>query len=798
MNDVLQQDLNGMEIRPKVTTPMEMVLRYLPFLPWVLASVFICLTIAFIKLRYSPNIFNVTSTILVKDENSSSVGGKFEEMLFAQPNKNIDDEIQMIRARSMAKRVVASLNLDVQYFLEGNIRASHIYAKESPFVLNKLLIRNPTSPFSLTIKFLNENQFVLTEGGQALNFEQSFETMEGKFSLSRSVNSFYTYSGNRFIITYAPTEMRAAELAGRLTASQSGESNNIMMLVYETEDTKDGIDVVNQWMKEYQQAGLEEKRQTAVNALRFIDDQMDTVRLELGGVEKNLQGYREKNRLFNPEQQSINVFSTVTELDKEITTQGVRLQVVDNLIAYISDTRSGFRKVGSTLGIEEPSLIAQIGEFNSLQVQRETLLMTTTASNPMVINLGTTIENLRLDILQNLRNVRQAYQLSLNNLGFRSREAGKEISTIPAKEKQLLDITRRQKILEELYSFLLQKKLETSIGSASTISNVRVIEPATASQVPVKPDRPGTFLTALFLGLLIPFVIIFLMEYLNDKVNSREDIQLVTSASIIGEVGHSDEKDTLVVTRTSRRFIAEQFRIIRSNLQYVLPKQEKIVILVSSTSSGEGKSFISANLGAVMALTGKKTAILEFDIRKPKIMSSLSLPSKSGISNYIIGKASFEDLPVPVPNVENLFVIPCGPVPPNPAELLLEDRMGDLMREAREQFDVVIIDSAPVGLVSDAVALGKYADASMYVIRHGYTHKKQLQLLNEVFTSKRLPRLSLVINDIKAGGYGKYYGYGGYGYTGYGYGSEYFEEKKSKGFFGQGLRGFIERIRERG
>jgi capsular exopolysaccharide synthesis family protein len=254
-----------------------------------------------------------------------------------------------------------------------------------------------------------------------------------------------------------------------------------------------------------------------------------------------------------------------------------------------------------------------------------------------------------------------------------------------------------------------------------------------------------------------------------------------------------------VVSRNSRRFIAEQFRIIRSNLQYVLPKQEKIVILVTSTSSGEGKSFISANLGAVMALTGKKTAILEFDIRKPKIMSSLNLPRKSGISNYIIGKASFEDLPVPVPNVENLFVIPCGPVPPNPAELLLEDRMGDLMREARAQFDVVIIDSAPVGLVSDAVALGKFADASMYVIRHGYTHKKQLQLLNEVYTSKRLPRLSLVINDIKSGGgYGKYYGYGGYGYTGYGYGSEYFEEKKPKGFFGQGLSGFIERIRERG
>ena len=247
-----------------------------------------------------------------------------------------------------------------------------------------------------------------------------------------------------------------------------------------------------------------------------------------------------------------------------------------------------------------------------------------------------------------------------------------------------------------------------------------------------------------------------------------------------------------MVSRNSRRFIAEQFRIIRTNLQYVLPKQEKIVLLVTSSTSGEGKSFISANIGAVMALTGRKTAILEFDIRKPKIMSSLNLPRKTGITNYIIGKATFEDLPVPVPGVENLYVIPCGPVPPNPAELLLDERLGELMEKLKQEYDVVIIDTAPVGLVSDAVMLGKYADASLYIVRHNYTFKKQLQLLNEIYVNHRLPKISLIINDIKTGGgYGRYYGYGGYGYNGYGYGNEYFEEgngspnlkKKVTGFF---------------
>jgi capsular exopolysaccharide synthesis family protein len=524
---------------------------------------------------------------------------------------------------------------------------------------------------------------------------------------------------------------------------------------------------------------LEEKKQAAVKALGFIDEQMDAVKDELGGVEKNLLGYREKNRVISPEQQSEQIFSTLSELEREMTKQSVQVQVVDNLIAYISDNRNPYRQVASTLGIEEPSLAFQIGEFNRLQVQRETLLKTTTRSNPLVVDLETAIEKLRLDILQNLRNVRQAYLVSVNSLASRNREVGKEISQIPAKEKQLLDITRRQKILEELYSFLLQKKLETSIGSASTISSVRVIEPAMASQVPVSPNRTSTYLFAFLIGILVPAGIIFLREYLNDTVKSRDDIQKATQAPIIGEVSHAGEKVSLVVSRNSRRFIAEQFRIIRTNLQYILPKQEKAVILVTSSTSGEGKSFISTNIGAVLALTGKKTAIMEFDIRKPKIMSTLNLPRKTGITNYIIGKAAYEDLAVPVPGIDNLFVIPCGPVPPNPAELLLDERLDELMQRLREEYDYVIIDTAPVGLVSDAVMLGKHADAALYIVRHNYTFKKQLLLLDEIYSNKRLPRLSIVINDIKAqGGYGRYYGYGGYGYSGYGYGTEYFEDTK--------------------
>jgi capsular exopolysaccharide synthesis family protein len=347
---------------------------------------------------------------------------------------------------------------------------------------------------------------------------------------------------------------------------------------------------------------------------------------------------------------------------------------------------------------------------------------------------------------------------------------------------QLLNKERQQKILEDLYSLLLQKKLEISLSSASTISNSKVVEPAIASGVPVSPDTKKIYTLYLAMGLLIPIGFIALKELLQDKVRGKVDVEKNTTVPIIGEIGHSEDNNSLVVKHNSRSLISEQFRIIRTNLQYVIKGVEKPVILITSSFSGEGKSFISTNMGAVMALSGKKTVIMEFDIRKPKIVSGLDLKRKMGITNYIIGKASFQELLVKVEGVDDLYVIPCGPIPPNPAEILLDKRLDDLMKEVIEHFEVVIMDTAPIGLVSDATNLARYVNTSLYIVRQGYTFRKQLGMIEEIYTNKQLPRLGLIINDVKAEGgyYGGYYG-GGYGYYGGGYGyghnSGYFEDE---------------------
>jgi len=776
----LERDLENGQVK---STPREIVMKYFQHLPWFSLSIAVFLIGAYLQLRYSPRVYQVSASILVKDPNPTNSGSdKLDNILTMQPNKNINDEMQVMHSRGMATRVVHSLGYEVMYYNIGKIRTGVVYPRESPITLEILRLNDSIQPFDLQVFVIDEKTFSFTEKGQPLYFGQPFENSNGLFKLNRTEVALSIYASRQFVIGRVPAEMRGRELIGGLSVNQSGDATNILSLVYETENPKMGVDILDKFMDEYRKAGLEDKKEQAVGALGFINDQLVDVSKELGGAEQNLQDYREKNKVFDPTQQSSLYITSSSEIEKQITEQGVKIKVVEIALKYVTDTSIHYPIVVSSLGIEEPAFLLQIAEFNRLQVQRESLIKTTPRANPIVKTVDVQVEKLRQTMIENLKNIKAAYSLAMNELTSQSNRAMREMSLMPGKEKQLLDITRRQKILEELYSLLLQKKLETSISAASTISGVKVIEPALASGIPVRPNSKGVYTLAFFLGLLIPGAVIFMIEFLNDKVRSRNDVQRITDAPILGEIGHSNEGQTLVVTKRSRKFIAEQFRIIRTNLQYVLPRVNKQVLMVTSTVSGEGKTFVSINLGAVMALLGKKTVIFEFDIRKPKIGSTLGLQSKKGITNFLIGNASFEELPTPVPGTENLFIIPCGPVPPNPAELLFSEKLAELIAKAREVYDVVVIDTAPVGLVSDANTLGKFADATLYIIRHNHTFKKQLRLLNDIYTDKRLPKVSIVVNDIEKGpGYGYQYGYSYSNNSyGYGYGGGYFEEEEVK------------------
>lgn len=761
-------------------TPREVILKYIRYLPWAILSIVTMLAGAYIKLRYSTPIYNVSGKLLVNSQTPySNAGEKFDDIFMMQRADKLNDEIEIIKSRSMASRVVRSLGLEMQVYNKGKIRSTIIHPAEVPFKFD-IVSTDSSRGFSVLVTLMDNDQFRLNEDPRKYFFNELVQLPNVSFRLTQNSFDRRSFASNEFMVGWVPAESRAAWLSGSIGVSRITEGTNVLNLTFPTENIRLGMDIVNQYMKEYQLSSLEDKREIAGKTLSFINSQLDTVFRELRGVESNLQNYRQHNRLFNAEAQTSLLFDELSESNKEVIKQGVSLKVIDYLTNYLSDQRNEYKIISSTLGIEEPSLMEQVTAFNRLQLERETALKTTPPGNPTILNMEVGIEKLRRDMIENLKNVRQTYTLALDEMQRQSQNADRVISSIPAKEKQLLEVTRQQAILQELYSYLLQKKLETALASASTISNIKVVEPAVGSGIPVSPNRRGLYIMAFFIGIAIPTGIIFLMGYLNDKVKSKHEIQQITAAPILGEIGHADQAGALVVTSNSRKFLAEQFRIVRSNLQYILPKVDKPAILVTSSFSGEGKSFVSTNLGSVLALSGKRTVILEFDIRKPKILKGLGLHERKGITNYIVSNIQVGEVVHPVPNVDNLFVVPCGPVPPNPAEMLLNERVDLLFRELRNQFDVIIVDTAPVGLVSDAMTLGRYVDATVYIVRHNYTLKKQIQLIEDIYQHSKLPHLSIIINDIDArSSYGGY-GYGGYGY-GYGYG--YGLGKASQGYF---------------
>ncbi|MDP4150483.1 MAG: polysaccharide biosynthesis tyrosine autokinase [Bacteroidota bacterium] len=786
LNDIASQNGFYKKDAAWAIGPKDFIMKYFRYLPWLVLSLALFMVIAYTKIRYTPQIFRVQSSLMIQND-QNNMGGKdqrFDELFMNQQSANLSNETEILRSRPVLQRVARDLGVQTVYYNKGKVRSSLLYP-DAPFEMRVEQLIDSTMEFSLLVKVLNDKQFLLNEQKTPIAFGESFQLGGNRLLLARNkMVSFHSYGSADFIVTWMPLPEAAESLVGNLKVAQGNDQSTILTLSFENENSNLGRDALNTLMAVYDTLTVEDKTRIANNTLKFIDERLKNLKDDLNGAQGNLEYFMQTQQAYDLEGQAKSYQDILSESSKQKVDREIRMNVVDWLLDYIKDSKNEFNTVPTNLGIQEPALLQLVSEYNRLQLQRDANLKTTQPDNPLIVGLEGSIEKVRSNIYQALLNVKQAYLIAERNMDKQENEVKSEIRSLPGKSLQKVNIERQQRIFEELYSFLLQKKLETSISSASTISNSKVIEPATSPGSLVSPDKKKIYILYILMGLLLPTGAIAVLEMLRDKVSNRGEVEKRTQAPILGEIGHSENSQTLVVARNSRRFISEQFRIIRTNLQYVVGKKDKPVIMVTSSFSGEGKSFISTNMGAVIALTGKKTVIMEFDIRKPKIVSGLDLKRKVGITNYIIGRGEFEDLLVKVDEVENLYVIPCGPIPPNPAELLLDPKLEELMHKVREYFDVVIMDTAPVGLVSDAINLSRFADCTLYIIRQGYTFRKQVGMIEELYVNKKLPGLSLLLNDVKADG--SYYGgyYGGYGYyAGYAYGSEsgYFEdEKRSK------------------
>jgi len=721
--------------------------------------------------------------MVIKNDASSGRGDKMEDLLGNNKNLNIQSEMEILKSRPLMKRVVSTLHLQFSYYVKGKIKTLNLY-KHGPFLVRILEMPDSSVSFSLKVKFINNNEFRINSEARVFKFDQPIKNGNNVFSLVKNIGSAGT---NEFNVTFQSTASAASAYASAIQVQPRGAGTGILTIGMRTPNPQMGADIINKLMEEYSDYSVELKKQSSDQTLAFIDDRMDYYSGKLDSVQKLYLDYQVRYNIIDAGEQSNSYFQTISEADKTINEQNLKKDVADMVDAYLVDKKNTFKEVPvvpSTLGLEDATLNELVTAYNTVQLERQQLLdANVPVANPAVKEATGQIEKLRTSIRENLKNIRSSLGSAVNTFRQRSAVSQSQLKAMPVKVKELAEIEGKLETFRGLYKLLQEKKEETAISRAATTSSSNIIDRAYPSSVPVKPKPRSIQIMAILLGIAIPAMFIFLGEVLNDKVSTRFDIEKITTAPILGEIGHSYSENVLVVNKTTRSMVAEQFRIIRSNLQYVLNKKEKSTILITSSFSGEGKSYISTNMGAVLALAGKKTIILEFDIRKPKVLSGLGIARGPGISNFLIGKAELKDLIRPVPDHENLFVLGCGPIPPNPAELLLDDKVEEMFAWLKENFDTVLVDTAPVGMVSDAMTLSKFADSTLYLVRQGHTFKKQIALIDEFYKENKLPKVSIIINDVKLKpGYG-YYGYGRYGYGyGYGYGSYYEEEVAPRNF----------------
>jgi capsular exopolysaccharide synthesis family protein len=744
-------------------TTKEMLLKYVIYFPLFIITIALALSLAYLYVRYTPPLYSSSISVFFPEgskgggsSDPSELGGLNDLMLYNK-KVNLANEIQVLKTTTVMSRVVKRLNLNLQYFKKGKIKISELY--KSPHVRASVLAIKDSSN-GATVE-------ILKEGGQLYTVNNKVKTRITARGIINSGNASFQYSidsnslneKDSYILVWQPLYSTSVGFAYSLNISQPQRDANILNLSIQTEVPEKGKDILNSLVQEYNLSKNEQKDRVVNYTLNFIDERISLMRGELGKVEGGKQSYREVNDIVAPDVQTASGFTQLSEAKSKVDNSEVKLQVINMVKQSVANPN---QPIPTTFGIDDPTLLALVQQYNTMQFQKEEQLKTMPAANPTVKLTESQLEKLKLSILDNLENINtstaQARQRYISE--FESNRA--RLNAVPRQERQLMEIGRQQDIKQQLFMFLLKKKEEAAITKASALSsNSSPLDPAISSGL-LSPDAGYIYKIAVLLGLLIPVLLIYLKELLNDKIVTRHDITAKTNTPLIGEISHYPRKKRrLVVGLDDRTVVGEQFRMVRANIPFLTKSQPKKALLITSTTPAEGKTFCSLNLAAVFAIAGKKTVLIEMDLRKPKVGISLNIPDTTkGVTHFVAGQASVEELPVAMPDFDNLFVITAGIIPPNPSEILMDDKIEVLFSYLKANFECIIIDSAPLGLVSDAKILAKQADATIYLVRQRVTRKRELSQINELYESKVFPNLSVLVNDVKASGANSYYGYG--------------------------------------
>lgn len=749
---------------------------------WFVASIIFCLLVAFLYLRYTTPVYKINSKILIKDDNSNSSSSTQDLLsqidLFNTKN-NVNNEKQILQTHFLLQQVVEELQLNVTCFSVGKIKSTEIY-KNGPFKVQLVSLKDSVPTQKFVLKFLNNGTaFTVDNNSRKYNLNDTVKASNASFIVQP--NDLTKLEDVDYEINISTPDATTENYLNNLSFDINDKEASVIQITLQESMPAKGEDILNKVYDVYTRMNEEDKDKIADSTINFINGRLAVVESELSGVEKNIEQFKVKNQLSTDLQdQAKLVLDNVSDVQKQLTTQDVQISVVQAIEDHLK--QNGQRVVPNAAVIQDPTYIATVQQYNDLVLARDRELETTKPDNPVVKNLDNQIEGVKNNLLISLNNIQNQMQISRNELAEKNSQLLGQIKSSPGKERVFLDISRQQDVKQQLYLYLLQKREETAISKSGNLSNSRLIEPGKSDTLPFTPKRSLIYLISLCAGILLPASGVYLKNILNNKIADSADVSKETTLPIIGEIGHNSTGKTIVAEQNSRTSLAEQFRAFRTNLQFLLKGKENQIIMITSSTSGEGKSFLTINLGSSLAISNKKVVLVELDLRKPKISKEFGLSIENGFTDYLVSKAKKEQIIKSTSN-PNLFLISSGTIPPNPAELLLSSEVDELFAWLKTQFDYVIVDTPPAGIVIDPVLIGRLTDASIYVVRQKYTLKQQLQIANDFKENKKMNNLSILVNDVRFDKrYGYYYG-NKYGYRysyGYGYSSDYYSDNKKK------------------
>ena len=771
--------------------------KYIIHWPYIVACVLLSLALAFIYLRYQVPVYVVSSSVLIKEDdkkNANNALATMQDFGMLSMTSNFDNEIQIMQSRTLIKKVVSRLNLFI------NIAEKRAFGYAMPLYKNAPLdvfmtaeeADKLTGNVRLELTYqpggLLLVQATYLENGKEQEVVQSFgklpavlPTPAGVITISR--NESVPIPQNTFTLeaSISTPTATAAGYSSALTIEPVSKTSTIASISLKNTHRQRAIDFTNTLVALYNQDTNTEKNEVGQKSADFIEERIGIINSELGTTESELADFKQRSGLTDLSSDAQLALQESSKYEQQYTENATQISLVNYLRDYINRPANNNEVIPANVGLSDVNLTSVIEQYNNLIMERKRLLRTSSESNPAVINLNTGIEAMRHNVKTAVNSVLKGLQITRNDISRQARKYESRISNAPKQEKEFMTISRQQEIKATLYIMLLQKREENAITLAATANNGRIIEEPMGSGAPVSPDTRMIYMIAFAFGIGIPVAIIYVRNLLRFRIEGHLDVEKLTTVPIIGDIPLAESPNgpssTIVVRENDNDIMAETFRNLRTNLLFIMGDPDKKVILVTSTISGEGKTFLASNLAVSLALLGKKVLLIGLDIRKPGLNKTFNIPQKQkGITQFLSAPQSTDlhALIQPSGTTPNLSLLPGGAIPPNPTELLARQTLDHAIGILRREYDYIVMDTAPIGMVTDTQIIARTADVSIYVCRADYTHKTDYKLINELQERHRLPGLCTAINglDMKKKKYGYYYGYGTYGKY-YGYGKKY-------------------------